>query len=207
MGSRDFQGSGDNTVGMDILARQGTPDPQGIMKTRPRGTQGFLGSQAPLEEKDGGGLRDWHFLARREKGGSQEPQAARVRGAPMARRVRKVIQFLVMSAILGSQALRVLMDLQVQKDFQVLGVLLGRGVLTGKKVVLANREYQRYLVHLVFVVAWEIQVWKGTRAPLLPGPQALLVYRDEMVRKESLETPLMASQDPQERGVLQECQG
>lgn len=77
----------------------------------------------------------------------------------------------------------------------------------GKKVGLANRDYQRYLVHLVSVVSWEIQVWKETRAPLLPGPQALLVYLDRMVRKESLETLLMASQDPRERGVLQECQG
>lgn len=61
------------------------------MKTRPQVTQGFLDSRAPLEEKDRGGLQDWDFLAHREKGGSQEPQAARVRGAPMARRVRKVI--------------------------------------------------------------------------------------------------------------------
>ena len=59
----------------------------------------------------------------------------------------------------------------------------------------------------MFVVSREIQVWKGTRAPLLPDPQALPVYLDRMVRKESLETPLMATQDPQERGVFQECQG
>lgn len=112
-------------VGMDNLAHQGTQAPQGIMRMRPQVTEGFLDSQVPLEEKDRRDLEDWDFLAHREKGGSQEPQAARVRGALMARRVRKVIQFLIMSAILGSKALRVLMDLQVPEDFQVLRVLLG----------------------------------------------------------------------------------
>lgn len=49
------------------------------------------------------------------------------------------------------------MDLQVQRDFPVLRVLLGSGVSMGRKVSLANQEYQKYLVHLVFVVTWEIQ--------------------------------------------------
>lgn len=68
-----------------------------------------------------------------------------------------MIQYLVTSATLGCQALRVLMDLQVQRDFPVLRVLLGSGVSMGRKVSLANQEYQKYLVHLVFVVTWEIQ--------------------------------------------------
>lgn len=98
------------------------------------------------------------------------------------------------------------MDLQVQRDFQALQVLQGC-VLMDKKVGVANQEYQKYLVHLVFVVTWEIQVLKVKRGPLLSGPQALLVHLEEMVRKEYLGTLLMATQDPRERGVLQECQG
>lgn len=118
-----------------------------------------------------------------------------------------MIPFLVMSATLGGQALQVWMDLQVQRDFQVLGVLLGSGVLMGKKVDLANQEYQKYLVHLVFVVTREIQVLKVKRVPLLSGPPAFLVHLEQGVRKESLETLLMATQDPRERGGFQECQG
>lgn len=48
---------------------------------------------------------------------------------------------------------------------------------------------------------------KVKRVPLLSGPQALLVHLEQGVRKESLETLLMASQDPRERGGFQECQG
>lgn len=77
----------------------------------------------------------------------------------------------------------------------------------GKKVGLAHQENQEYLAHLVFVVTWEIQVLKVKRGPLLSGPQALLVHLEEVARKEYPEIMLMATQDPQERGVLQECQG
>ena len=61
------------------------------MKTRPQATEVFLDSQAPRAEKGQGGLQDWDFLARQEKEDSQELQAAWVRGAPTAQRVRKVI--------------------------------------------------------------------------------------------------------------------
>lgn len=65
------------------------------------------------------------------------------------------------------------MDLQVQRDFQVLGVLLGRGVRMGTKGGVANQEHQRYWVRLVFMVTWEIQVLEVKGGPPLLGPQAL----------------------------------
>lgn len=95
------------------------------------------------------------------------------------------------------------MDLQVRRDSQVLRALLDCGVLMGRKVGVANQGYQTYLAHLVFVVTWEIQVLEVKRGPLLSDPQASPVYLEKMVRKESLETLLMATQDPQEREVFQ----
>lgn len=95
------------------------------------------------------------------------------------------------------------MDLQVRRDSQVLRALLGCGVLMGRKVGVANQGYQTYLARLVFVVTWEIQVLEVKRGPLLSDPQDPPVYLEKMVRKESLETLLMATQDPQEREVFQ----
>lgn len=118
-----------------------------------------------------------------------------------------MIQLLVTSATLGDQALRVLMDLQVQKDFQVLRVLLGLGVLMGRKVGLADPEYRKYLVHLVSVVTQAIQVLRVRGVPLPLGPQALLVHLERVDRKESPETLRMAPQGLRERGVSWECQG
>lgn len=66
---------------------------------------------------------------------------------------------------------------------------------------------KQFFLQQVFVVTWEIQVLKVKRDPLLSGPQALLVHLEEMAGKEYPEIVLMATQDPQERGVLQECQG
>lgn len=53
------------------------------------------------------------------------------------------------------------------------------------------------------MVTWEIQVWEVKRGPLLSDPRAPPVYLEKMVRKESLETLLMATQDPREREVFQ----
>lgn len=44
-------------------------------------------------------------------------------------------------------------------------------------------------------------------APLLLGPQALPVHLEQVVRRESPETLLMATQDPREGGAFRECQG
>lgn len=66
------------------------------------------------------------------------------------------------------------MGLQVQRDFQVPRVLLGQGVRMGGKANGANQEYQKYQVHLVFVVTWVIQAWEVKRDPPLLGPQAFL---------------------------------
>lgn len=61
------------------------------MKMQAQVIKEFLDCQAPLAEKDQGGLQDWDFLVHRDKGGSQEPQAAQARGALMVWRVGKVI--------------------------------------------------------------------------------------------------------------------
>lgn len=53
------------------------------------------------------------------------------------------------------------------------------------------------------MVTWEIQVWEVKRGPLLSDPRDPPVYLEKMVRKESLETLLMATQDPREREVFQ----
>lgn len=64
------------------------------------------------------------------------------------------------------------MDLQVRRDFQVLRGLLDQGVRMGRKADGANQEYQKYQVHLVFVVTWVIQAWEVKRDPPLLGPRA-----------------------------------
>lgn len=87
MGPRDFQGSRENMAGMDVLEQEGIQDPQGIMKTQAQVTEDFLDGPDPRAEKDLGGLQDWDFLAHRDKGGNQEPQAAQARGALMVQRV------------------------------------------------------------------------------------------------------------------------
>lgn len=83
MGPQDFQGSRDRMVGMDMLEQTGIQEPQGIMKMQAQVIKEFLDCQAPLAAKDQGGLQDWDFLVHRDKGGSQEPQAAQARGALM----------------------------------------------------------------------------------------------------------------------------
>eukprot|EP00069_Balaena_mysticetus_P001609 bmy_03791T0 len=95
MGPQDFQGSRDNTVKMDMLEKKGTQDRWEIMKMQPQVIKGLLDHQAPRAEQDLGGLQDWDFLVHQEREGNQELQAAQARGALMAGRVRKVIQFLV----------------------------------------------------------------------------------------------------------------
>lgn len=54
----------------------------------------------------------------------------------------------------------------------------------GQKVSVANQECQRYPVHPVFVVTWEIRVLKVKRGPPFLGRQAFLVLVEQMVRKE-----------------------
>lgn len=53
------------------------------MKTQAQVMKEFLDCQAPLAEKDLGGLQDWDFLVHRDKRGNQEIQAAQARGALM----------------------------------------------------------------------------------------------------------------------------
>lgn len=77
----------------------------------------------------------------------------------------------------------------------------------GQRVSVANQEYQKYLVHLVFVVTKEIQVLEVQRGPPFLGPQALPVLVEQMGRKESWETLPTATQVPREREVLQGCRG
>lgn len=89
-----------------------------------------------------------------------------------------MIQFLVILPILGDQALQVLMDRQVQRDFQVLGAFRDGGVWMGKKVGVASQENQKCPVHQVFVVPRETQVLVVKRGPPLLGPQALLGHRE-----------------------------
>lgn len=83
MGPQDFQGSRDRMVGMVMLEQTGIQEPQGIMKMQAQVIKEFLDCQAPLAAKDQGGLQDWDFLVHRDKGGSQEPQAAQARRALM----------------------------------------------------------------------------------------------------------------------------
>lgn len=96
MGPLDFQASRDNTVEMDMLEKKGTQDPRGIMKMQSRVIKDLLDHRAPRGKQDPGGLQDWDSLAHQGRKGYQELQASRARGVLMARRVRKVIQFLVM---------------------------------------------------------------------------------------------------------------
>lgn len=77
----------------------------------------------------------------------------------------------------------------------------------GKKVGVASQDYQKYRVHLVFVVTWAIRVLEVKRGPPFLGPQASLVLVEQVVRKESWEKLPMANQVLQEREVFQECQG
>ena len=53
----------------------------------------------------------------------------------------------------------------------------------------------------------EIQVLEVKRGPRLLGPQALRGHLEWMVREDPQETLLLATQDPQERGVFLDHQG
>lgn len=78
MGPQDFQGSRDDTVGMDMLEKGGPRGPRGIVKTQLQAVKDLPDHRAPRAEQDVWGPQDWDFLGHQEKGVHQELQAAQV---------------------------------------------------------------------------------------------------------------------------------
>lgn len=84
MGPQDFQGIEDNMVKMDVMEKKGTQDSQETMRMQCQETEGFLGSQAPLAEKDLWALLDWVILVLQEREDHQELRVTEAREALLA---------------------------------------------------------------------------------------------------------------------------